>query len=196
MFGEVTIAQGSAFMTSQFDGIFGMGFPSISVSDSKSPLDRLLSQGLIKRRVFCFILTHKDEERPSSGASGGELQIGGCSVKPVMYIPLSRLGYWQFEMSMVTVNTGSIIRLCQRGCQAIMDTGTSLITGPNVEIAKINQAIGAKRNGRGGEYQIQCKERNLPTITFIIQGYKLTLTPHDYILQVNVSIHIITEKLV
>lgn len=59
-----------------------MGFPSISATDRKSPIDRMFSQGLIKRRVFCFILHHKDGKRAADGKLiGGEMQIGGELVK-------------------------------------------------------------------------------------------------------------------
>ena len=50
---------------------------------------------------------------------------------------MTRRGWWQLAMDGAKVPGASSI--CEGGCKAIADSGTSLMTGPSDEIAKINE---------------------------------------------------------
>lgn len=186
VFGEVISEGGQSLANAEFDGIFGMGFPSISATDKSSPLDRLYNAGHVKRRMFCFILHHGESLE-------SELQIGGCEFQPTINIPLTSFGYWQFKMLGVSVDNGhsQLYSGCKDGCSAIMDTGTSLITGPSEDIRAINKLLGATRHGLSAQYKIECvtesEIQNYPHITFKMGDGTVTLTAADYILRIDVS---------
>lgn len=82
----------------------------------------MFHQGLIKNRVFAFILNKMRETK-----SGGELVIGACPFNSVLWVPLTRYGYWQFKMGTLSFDGSKPKQYCANGCQAIADTGTSLM---------------------------------------------------------------------
>ena len=61
---------------------------------------------------------------------------------------------------------------CPGGCEAVLDTGTSLFVGPKEQSDAINKAIGGHELIPGtGEYFVRCKKlEELPIIEFAFGG--------------------------
>ncbi|XP_018416848.1 PREDICTED: cathepsin D-like [Nanorana parkeri] len=181
LFAEAVKQPGITFVAAKFDGILGMGYPRISVDGAPTVFDDIMSQKLVDNNVFSFYLNRNPDSQP-----GGELLLGGTDPKyytgEFNYLNVTRKAYWQIRMDHVGV--GGQLTLCKGGCEAIVDTGTSLITGPAEEIAALQKAIGAMPLIHG-EYMVICdKIPSLPVVTFNFGGKDYSLTGEQYILKV------------
>ncbi|XP_027744533.1 cathepsin D [Empidonax traillii] len=181
VFGEAVKQPGMTFIAAKFDGILGMAFPRISVDQVTPFFDNIMEQKLIEKNVFSFYLNRDPSAQP-----GGELLLGGTDPKyytgEFRWMNVTRKAYWQIHMDSVEVGNGTT--LCDGGCEAIVDTGTSLITGPKAEVKQIQKAIGAKPLIKG-EYLVPCdKVPTLPIITITLGGKPYDLTGEQYILKV------------
>ncbi|NWI78787.1 CATD protein, partial [Dryoscopus gambensis] len=181
-FGEATKQPGMTFIAAKFDGILGLAFPRISVESVMPFFDNIMKQKLVDKNVFSFYLN-----RDPSGIPGGELLLGGTDPKyyrgDFSWFNVTRKAYWQIHMDSSERVSGGL-HVCDGGCEAIVDTGTSLITGPTKEVKKIQEAIGAKPLIKG-EYIVACeKVPTLPNITMTLGGKPFVLTGNEYILKV------------
>lgn len=92
------------------------------------------------------------------------------------YIPVSQPGYWQFLMDYGYVGNLTF-EFCNNSCQAIADTGTSLIVGPQEDINLIFKALGANAQGF-----VNCTTTDsLPEVHFVLNGYNFKLNSSQYI---------------
>uniref|UniRef100_A0A6G1S7J2 Lysosomal aspartic protease n=1 Tax=Aceria tosichella TaxID=561515 RepID=A0A6G1S7J2_9ACAR len=196
-FGEATVLPGLVFAMAKFDGILGMGFQKISVDNVVTPFQDMVDQKLVGAPVFSFYLNRDQTKSP-----GGEVIFGGVDEAhfegDITYTPVTHETYWQFKMDGVKLVGGGNSKLmangiegqtvasaCDNGCQAIADTGTSLIAGPSEDVKKLNENLGAI-SMPGGEWVLpSCDLSLLPDMVFTISGKEFTLKPEQYILKVS-----------
>ncbi|XP_067934354.1 lysosomal aspartic protease-like isoform X2 [Watersipora subatra] len=183
-FAEAVEEPGISFVAARFDGILGMGYPTISVDHVTPVFQNMVAQKLVPAPVFSFWL-----DRDPNADNGGELILGGSDPQyytgNFTYVPVSKQGYWQFKVDGVKVGGTTSSDFCSGGCQAIADTGTSLLAGPTAEITKLNNLIGATPLA-AGEYTVDCdKISSLPEIAFVIAGKSFALQGKDYTLTVS-----------
>jgi len=176
-FAEVTDAGGlgAAYKMGKFDGILGMAFPILSVNKVPTPFSNLVSQGLIDTAEFAFYLGNSRLDR-------GELTLGGTDpahyTGDITWVPLLAATYWEITLDNLQINGESFVGAGES--KAIVDSGTSIMTGPSNEVQKIADALGAKAFIEG-EYLIAC-DYTLPDIEFTINGNVYSLAPVDYLI--------------
>uniref|UniRef100_A0A670J4Q3 Peptidase A1 domain-containing protein n=1 Tax=Podarcis muralis TaxID=64176 RepID=A0A670J4Q3_PODMU len=101
----------------------------------------------------------------------------------INWIPVIYKYQWRIAVDSILVNSKKIA--CRDGCQAVLDTGTSLLLGPKSEINQIQQAIGKVRltfaDFLHTVHSFNCRNlRKMPNVVFVINGIQYPLTPQAY----------------
>jgi len=179
-FAEVVKESGIAFTLGKFDGILGLAFDTISVGHATPVWYKLMEQGLVDKKMFSFWLA-----RNTTGMMGGQLTLGGYDktlfTGDLKYVPLTYKNYWQIKMDAVNFMYRN---LCgDQGCKAIVDSGTTMITGPTNLINMINGQLGCIISG--GECSwLKCPDYStLPNLEFVLNGNSFVLSPQEYIME-------------
>ncbi|XP_052337476.1 pepsin A-like isoform X1 [Oncorhynchus keta] len=160
------------------DGILGLAFPNLAASGATPIFDSMMTQGLLSQSLFSVYLSR-------NSAEGSVLSFG--VIEPSYYtgqitwIPLSVMTFWQITMDSVTINGNTVA--CNGGCQAIIDTGTSMIVGPTDDIKNMNYWAGATIN-QYGYTTVNCNNiPNMPEVTFTLNGNTFTIPASAYTIQ-------------
>ncbi|KAM9763974.1 pregnancy-associated glycoprotein 2-like [Dama dama] len=164
------------FQNAPFDGILGLGFPSLAIQGTTPLFDNLKNLGLIPYPLFAFYLSCWRE-------NGSVVMFGGVDhsyhTGKLNWVPVSRTHYWQITMGRISMN-GKVIA-CKRGCQAILDTGTTFLLGPSRRIAKIHRLIHV-RPFESLQYTVPCNTTStLPPLIFTIKGIDYPVPAQAYI---------------
>ncbi|KAG0706899.1 aspartic peptidase domain-containing protein [Suillus ampliporus] len=173
------IAYSSDFSSENFvpDGLVGFAFESISEYPAPPLFQTLVQSGELQEAVFGVKLS------ATPGAS--ELYVGGTNTTlyqqdTLMYIPVTKAGYWQVTLDQVSRAGVSVGNL---SAASIIDTGTTLIlTDPDTAASYFAAIPGVQSENDGSEvlYSIPCDiiDDYAPTLTF--GGYPFTVSGETF----------------
>ncbi|XP_036151435.1 pepsin F-like [Myotis myotis] len=175
-FGLSTTESGIALEFAAFDGILGLAYPTLALNDTTPVFDSLWKQGLLPENLFAFYLS-------SNKRNGSVVMFGGVDHSyyrgELQWVPVSKQGFWQVAVDSISMN-GTVVA-CPCGCQAIVDTGTSLLIGPLDPVLNILKNINA-HNTSTGEYVVSCDDvQSLPDIVFTINNVTYPVPASAYI---------------
>jgi len=160
---------GAAFSAGKFDGIQGLAWDAISVDGIPTLFGSLCDNGKLDACVFSFNLKNDED---------GELLIGGIDESAytgeISYVPLKAENYWEIALDGVQVD-GEDMTNCTT---AIVDSGTSLLTGPTADIEALAKKVGA-HSFIAGEYIMSCNSDS-PDIDFVINGQTYSFSLDEY----------------
>lgn len=148
---------GDIWNYTEFDGIMGLGFPSLMNLSSEMPIIKMYSEGLIGDLSYSFYTPYEDQ---------GYLVIGGVDYTlnstPFTYHSVILPFYWLIQLDYIMVKdakTGEVLAKTNLDTLAIVDTGTSfLAASPSL----FNEIIASMPN-------TNCMEAG-PSLAFVIQG--------------------------
>lgn len=189
VFGQITTEPGAIWVESPFDGIAGLAFPFASIPPgTPSIFDQLAATGQLKQDVFSFYLSTQ-HGGPTNGSSA--LVLGGTNpayyTGSFTYLPSQKFeglaAYWLVHGDDLLVD-GASLDLCKgfltQKCKFVVDTGTSVITGPHAKLQPLINKI--------GNVSSDCSNvDSLPTLSFMLAGKPFTLEPSYYVLRLTAA---------
>ena len=181
-----TFGEGLAFFASSYDGIIGLAYPSLSVQNVTPVFYNMIAEGVVKKPVFGFYFK-KPKSFDTFEGGYGELVLGASDpsrfVGHLNYVPVDNKTFWQIRMDGIKIGGRFESEACFGGCEAVVETGDWVFTGPTDEIDKLNLQLGAQLNQFFNLYFFVCHQvETLPTVSLVISGKDYPLHPRDYVI--------------
>jgi len=158
-----------------FDGILGLGLPAGSLDKRFNFMGNLAEHKALKNDRFAIWMAKPEDGEDSEITFGAfpQNRLGSN----IIWMKVEKLqdgqGLWQVKLKDVAVNDVKLGSCGEKGCQAVFDTGTSVIAGPtsiiNTLLLELNVAA-------------DCSNYlTLPRLGFAMDHYVLNLDPVDYV---------------
>jgi len=164
------------FVQGKFDGILGLSYPALSAADYTPVFDNIIGQHLLTPNMFSFYYSALPKQSSAIILGQPKESLYSGSMR---YVEVAKAFYWELKMKDIAIN-GKRQNACPHGpCKLVVDTGTSLLTGPRAHISRLLHDIRVGSN---------CDDlSHLPTLTYIIEDSKgeheFTLEPEFYVLK-------------
>lgn len=178
----VLIYEDSALDNLQSDGIFGLGFRSLS-DGYLTVIENLKEQGEIDNAIFSIYLSDINE-----GSLNSAITIGGSDAEyygtgePIELEISKEFGYWITSIDLVQIGDVK----SKDYTLAILDTGSSMIYGPAQQVSVVLDEISRKINDCTLESYLECpctkgQYNDFPDFSLDMGGYIFTITPENYL---------------
>lgn len=111
----------------------GLAFPQMAAYNMNPLFDNMMKQKKLTRNIFSFYLSKSTEKTESKLVMGG---IDSSLYEPPLhYHQVIDQYYWTIQADKILVG-GEDLGICNK-CKLVVDTGTSLITGPYDDLQKL-----------------------------------------------------------
>lgn len=165
-FGEIESVSGVAFYASQMSGILGLAYGSISVDKLPTFVD---SSSLTDKSFSFYLHSNPDKSYMTMPGFDQEAMNG----QEFQFHNVVEEKYYSLNMTGVKKGDTAIPA---DGYKAVIDSGTSVLVGPNTIVKPLIEGITVNQDCSGLD--------TLPTITFQIDNIDYVLHPEDYVLKV------------
>lgn len=175
-FMELTEESDDPFRDAKWDGVVGLG-QALSEEPEFNVFQMLANSSTPKMQkpIFAVYLgrTMTDDSEITFGGVREDRMSG-----PMTWVDVSEEGYWQFKFEDFAVD-GKPAGICaerQPPCQAVLDTGSSLMMGPRGDLDQILRMINF-----GSDTTTNCTVKTkFPKLGFMIEGKLFEMEADDY----------------
>lgn len=170
-FGEILNEIGDVFAAGKFSGILGLAYPSMAAYNQTPVFDSMIEKKLLTNNIMTFHYSFNEN-------TNGQITIGYIDktkyIGDIHYYDVVDRYYWTIQLKDILYD-GKSLGLCPNGCKAVIDTGTTLNTGPSEQLRTLLEKIPVEND---------CRNFDLAgRISFVFGNEEYQLEKDEYILK-------------